>query len=129
MGIPISLIFCIVLINVFIYWCITPVLKTNHLIVYLNKGNAGYHSSKWISPIEQNKIKLVSIENFDNIYSSIKTKNKFYFEGFLCVTIDVKIDVKIYEYTSNQLIDDYSAIRKVKFKFTQFHWKVISVTT
>lgn len=129
MGIHISLFFCIALINVFIYWCITPILKINRLIVYLNKGNACNSFSKWIPPTEQNKFKLVRIENFDNIYSSIKTKNKFVFEGFQCVTISVKIYVRIYEYTSNQLIEDYSAIRKVKFKFTQFHWKVTSVTT
>ncbi len=119
----------IIIINAFVCWCIVPVLKTNHLIVCLNKGNSGYYVSKWISKVEQSKLKIVNIKNFDKFYSLIKTKNKIYFEEFLCITIAIKINVKIYEYASNQLNDNYFATRKVKFKFTQFHWKVVAITT
>lgn len=120
---------CIIIINAFICWYIVPVLKTNHLIVYLNKGNSGYYVSKWISKAELSKLRIVNIENSDKFYSSIKTKNKINFENFLCITIAIKINVKIYEYASNQLIDNYFASRKVNLKFTQFHWKVVAITT
>ena len=120
---------CIIIINTFVCWCIVPVLKTNHLIVYLNKSNSDYYVSKWISPAEQSKLRIVNIENSDKIYSLIKTKNKIYFEDFLCITVEIKINVKIYEYASNKLIDNFFATRKVNFKFTQFHWKVVAITT
>ena len=120
---------CCIIINTFIGWCIVPILKANHLIIYLNKGNLGYYVSKWISRAEQSKLKIVNIENSDKFYSLIKTKNKINFENFLCITIAIKINVKIYEYASNQLIDNYFATRKVNFKFAQFHWKVVAITT
>ena len=118
---------CIVCTNGMLLWYISPLIKLNRLIVYLNKKNGDIFESKWVSPLQQKKLKIVHEKNPDKIYSIIKTNSIIQPKTLYTSNVRVRVAIKVFDNYSARLFKEYFAEWDVKFVFSKFFWHIESI--